>query len=145
MTVKYGTTVPYKVFSVPRSPGEWINLTSGHLAGAIFCALSPKISGVRGAIDTLFLNTYIDYYLFMYYRLGNPCSTKYDFIEFITTVWVFLSENVNLPLMSSADFKKEACLIVSLNIQDMALWDFFLGKEPPATEEKVFDAFPSSE
>lgn len=32
---------------------------------------------------------------------------------------------------------KAACLIASLSTQDMALWDFFPGKELPVTEEKV--------
>lgn len=33
--------------------------------------------------------------------------------------------------------KQQVCLIVSLSIQGMALWDFFRGREPLATEGKV--------
>jgi hypothetical protein len=33
--------------------------------------------------------------------------------------------------------RRTPCLTVSLNTQDTDLWDFFLGKELPVTEEKV--------
>ncbi|KAB1208548.1 60S ribosomal protein L3 [Morella rubra] len=40
------------------------------------------------------------------------------------------------PEMDSV-FKRKSCLIASLNTPDMGPWDFFQGKEPPATEEKI--------
>lgn len=57
-------------------------------------------------------------------------------LEFVCTM-VRISEVLEFCRPYS---KEEACLIASLNTQDMALWDFFQGKEQPATEEKVYTA-----